>query len=571
MLQIGSGKLYISENVHANSLRGVIYTNLYLPEDTRIDTKAGSILSTESIAQPNTLVYEFKELIELPEQGIVPGLRASSTLSPYIMDFSVLLSFVLNCTASPSHALVERLLSSHHGISTQTIPSKVVKRVFDSEIYCKTEDIDFLIQFTEQIIGLQRHTYLGVMRAIRTYVTAMHRISDDFELAYTLLVASLESLAQDFDGHTSTWNDYDQKKRKIIDSALLEADEVVSRKVRQALLDIEHTSLGRRFREFTLKHINQSYYREDAEGALNPISRHDLPRALSTAYQARSQYIHNLKELPKQLTTIFHNSEIYEVKNSIWLSIQGLSRLARHVITNFVLKQKTILKEPYDYTWELYGVMGLKPAPSFWIANTNLYNGSGSHKLEGFLTQLAEIKKHSPNAQITNLNDILEEVEKKIYKSQLIKEDRLSYIALYILYNNFVAKNFRLKNFEQFSSDFKSELIKPSSEALITFCLLNIIPPWDIEIHHDCLLDYFETRNHKLRFRAPRIFEAGMILELAERYRVIEDIDTSVELIAMAVETYPENSQLKQFEKDFQKSFLPIEWGNILIAKPKDL
>lgn len=571
MLQICSGKLFTSENIHTNNLRGTIYTNLRLPQNTQTVTKAGSILSTESIAPPNALVYEVKELIELPEQGIAPGVIASHTLYPYISDFSVLISFALNCTASPSYTLVNRLLSNQRSISTHAIPNKVVNRVFDSEIYCKIEDTDFLISFVERIIGLQRQTYLGVMKAIRTYVTAMHRISDDFELAYTLLVASIESLAQDFDGHESTWDDYDQEKKKIIDSSLSEADEVLSDKVRQALLSIEHTSLGRRFREFTLDHINSSYYREEAEGRLNPISSHDLPKALSTAYQARSQYIHNLKELPKQLTTVFHFSETYNVERSIWLSIQGLSRLARHVITNFVLRQRTIYKEPYDYTWETYGVIGLMPAPSFWIANTNLYDGSGSKKLEGFLTQLADVKNCSPNAIITNLKNVLEKVEEKLYKSQLKKEDKLSYIALYILYNNFITKESQLNNFKQFSSDFENEFIEPSPEALVTFYLLNITPNWNTKVHHKCLLDYFKTRNHKLKFRAPKIFEAGMILQLAERYRVLDDYNTALELIAMAVENYPEHAALRQFEIDFQENHLPIEWENILLAKNKDI
>jgi hypothetical protein len=81
--------------------------------------------------------------------------------------------------------------------------------------------VAFLQAFVGRLIGLPRQTYLGVMRAIRTYINGMHRIADDLELAYTLLVASVESLAQDFDGHESDWASYDQRKRQAIDEAFV--------------------------------------------------------------------------------------------------------------------------------------------------------------------------------------------------------------------------------------------------------------------------------------------------------------------------------------------------------------
>jgi hypothetical protein len=88
------------------------------------------------------------------------------------------------------------------------------------------------------------------MKAIRTYVTGLHRVADDLELAYTLLVASIESLAQDFDGHEGSWNDFDETKRKKIDQALADADVATADRVRAALVEIEHLALSRRFRDF---------------------------------------------------------------------------------------------------------------------------------------------------------------------------------------------------------------------------------------------------------------------------------------------------------------------------------
>lgn len=271
MLQICSGKMFQREIEYRNNLRGVIYTNLNLGRDEKIETKAGSLLDTFTPTRSNAIVYELEELIESTGNGGDVGVLVSHSIRPYILDFSAILSFAVNCTASPSYTLTDRLLGEEYGISTHTFPKKVVKRTFDTDVYLKEEDKEHLVKFTNHLIGLERHKYLGIMRAIRTYVTGMQRIADDFELAYTLLVASLESLAQDFDGYKSCWDDYDQRKRKQVDGALSGSDEETAEKVRQAILDIEHVSLGRRFRDFTQLHISPSFYRKKRTELLIPF------------------------------------------------------------------------------------------------------------------------------------------------------------------------------------------------------------------------------------------------------------------------------------------------------------
>ena len=79
---------------------------------------------------------------------------------------------------------------------------------------------------------------------------AMHRLSDDLDLAYALLVASIEALAQEFDSTIPVWEHYDERKRNRIDKALTEATEPVSQAVRNAILANEHIALKRKFSSF---------------------------------------------------------------------------------------------------------------------------------------------------------------------------------------------------------------------------------------------------------------------------------------------------------------------------------
>lgn len=329
-------------------------------------------------------------------------------------------------------------------------------------------------------------------------------------------------------------------------------------------MDIEHTSLGRRFKDFALEHLSKSYFREEAVGAINPISKFDLAKALTNAYQARSQYIHNLKPLPSLLTHGFDYSESSLINNQPWLTIQGLSRLARHIITNFVKGQPTLDIEDYNYSLERSGIVQLPLAAEYWVGKTDIYHGSGSRKLEGFLEQLSACFSNR-KANVTDLKNVLTVVEQSIH--ELKKEDRLPYIALYLIYNNTVSIDQRTPNAPTFSERYHTELIPPSAESMLVKTLFNITPDWDLSEHHDTLSKYFDTRNNKFKFRAPSIIETGMILNLAERYRVNKELSIVMELISMAVENFPSHGALRKFEQDFKHYSGPIEWYKIMLTE----
>ena len=567
LLQISSGKLFQREVEYENHLRGVIYTNLKFFRDTKANTSAGSLLPTSNLRNSLALVYEFTELIE--SQGSGPGVLVSHGIDPYISDFSVLLSFALNCIATPDYELTNRLISGLRGPSTPHPPNKLVKRVFDKEITCKQSDEEYLIEFANQIIGLERKTFLSVMRAIRTYVTGMHRVSDDLNLAYTLLVAAVESLAQDFDNHEATWGDLDVKRRTSIDRALSEATEETAESVRNAILEAEQTSLARRFREFTLNHLTPSFFREEAADAVGPVAKKDVESALKQSYRARSQYIHNLQELPTILTDGASFSETCRVDRKTWLTLQGLSRVARHAIMEFIYRQPTIEKEIYDYSLERVGVVQVPLAPQYWVGKTKgLNRKSGPRRFEGFLSQVGSHLLNEPNSKVTDLTPVLVESQKLI--PSLKKAERRPFIALYVLFNGLLPEDKRMSGFDEFKDGYLAELSDPSPEALFVRLLYSSAPEWNLENHESIVIHYFESRENKSGFRAPRVLEAGICLDLAERYRKNRNVGKARDLVEMAIENYPEHKGLRDSEKVLLAGKEEIVWSDILLPDRDD-
>jgi hypothetical protein len=293
------------------------------------------------------------------------SLIVSSTVDPYIQDFSVVASFVLSCICTPDVDLARRLTSGERGLATMVAPQELVRNFFDKDYRFQPDDAKLLTEFTEKLIGLPRATFLSVMRAIRTYVNGMHRIADDLELAYTLLVASVESLAQDFKAQRADWSSFDERKRRAVDKALIDASVETSERVKNALLDIEHTGLRRRFKEFSIEHIPPNVFREPIAGVGFRLGKADLAGALGSAYDLRSKHVHELRRLPDELAMGRGYSETAIIERATHLTLQGLARLMRSVILEFVTRQPLLVQEPYPYRLERSGLVQMRLAPMY--------------------------------------------------------------------------------------------------------------------------------------------------------------------------------------------------------------
>ena len=72
------------------------------------------------------------------------------------------------------------------------------------------------------------------------------------------------------------------------------------------------------------------------------------------------------------------------------IAFQGITRLIRHVILEFIARQLKAANEPYDYRFKRHAVVRVTMAPKYWIGATkNLKISDGTMRLEGFLNQLS--------------------------------------------------------------------------------------------------------------------------------------------------------------------------------------
>lgn len=563
MLQINSGKLYPNGVGRTNALRGVLYSNLVLAglEDTPIVTAAGTLLQVDPWGSPRPLVYELTEQME--DSVTAPGVLVSHGAQPYLHDFAAVVSFVLQATCTPDVELCSRLLSAKRSQGVMTAPDKLVKRIFDKSLWIQAADGERLVAFVADLIGLERKSFLSAMRAIRTYVTGLHRVTDDLELAYTLLVASIESLAQDFDGHVGQWGDYEEARRRRIDDALSASDPDTAERVRAAVVENEHLALSRRFRDFALDHLPASFFREP--GRPGALGRLDLRDGLKEAYGMRSRYVHSLRDLPQLLDTDLRHSEAIRHDHRTLLTLQGLSNVAHTVISEFVTRQPKVEKEVYDYRLERHGIMQAPLAPEYWIGQPDgLTADKGRLWLEGFLQQFAT--HLLARTAITDLSAVMPKIETILPKSPAAH--RASLAALYCIYNNVVPQESRSANHRE-TINFQSDVLAaPGVETLVVHLLLDKEVPWDLAQHQATLDRYFAQRNQRSGFRAPDLFEAGVVLTLAERHRRAGAAEKAAELLTFAADNLPSLPALASLTAQFDPT-TPIDWAVLLPPRPQ--
>lgn len=569
MLQISTGKFFQNE-AHETLRRAIYYTNYRIfREEDRIDTLVGSLQPVAGVHGLGALTCEIIERIQKLPGGPHPGEVVATGGDTLINDFAAIVSFALNITCTTDLEFARRLVANERpSLGADLVPQKYIPRMFDRIVNWQPGDADRLQRFVKDLMALERKSYEGAMRAIRRYVIGAHRISDDVNLAYALLVMSIESLAQKFDEFEPVWDDYDQNKRRRIDEALSEVPEATVNKVRAAILANEHVALAQRFREYALAHIGPSFFREEAERAVGAVSRPDLSIALRQAYAIRSGYVHHLQDIPRLLVGIEGFHETMVVDELPTLTFAGLTRVARHVIETFVARAQKKETEEFDWMRDLPGKLTMQVAAEHWIGNPQGFDATTAQRYLIALIGQVVGRLLQPSARMTDIRPVLLKVETLV--PGLAKPDqRLPMLALYFIFNVFVPEDIRSADYPKFIEAYKDDFEAPSIISLAARLVTGQNPDWPLAAMEELHTRYFRERHHAKTLPLGRILEAAFTLRLAEQNREAGNLARARELIAFAVETCPMHAALRNFEASLPPdNVVPIDWPTILLPTP---
>jgi hypothetical protein len=133
-------------------------------------------------------------------------------------------------------------------------------------------------------------------------------------------------------------------------------------------------------------------------------------------------------------------------------------------------------------------------------------------RLCGFLHCLV----FSPNDPSPDLRKLMERIEENMHSAR--KADRPAMFALYWLFNNIIAEEYRRPNWLAFLSRYKAVANKCSIELVTTWVVTGQPVPWPCEVIVPVVEQYLKTRYTPAAARLPLPVEIGLFCHVANLF-----------------------------------------------------
>lgn len=567
MLQIASG-MYFRSGVplHETLHRATVYTNALRLDRAPVDLPIAGLRFSTALAPFAPVTVEVMDRLEAERPDGQPEFMVATSGQDLVDDVATVLAFATNTTWSSDHDLVRRLVPDALSQRPRGGPSSQLRRTFDPQVLLTDDDIADAAAFSTELLALRRQEYGRAIRAIRRVVDATLLIADDVSLAYTLFVAALESLAAATTAVPMTWDSLDANKRQLLDPAFSDLTDEQAQRVRDAVLTADALGLGRKFRTFVLAHMDPSFFRGEALDVQQPMTAHDLPHALDFAYRVRSRQVHALQRLAPEMWVVTERADTVHAEGRTVLSLEGLNRLCRHVIRQYIRRAPTDLDTGFDYREELPGIVRMRVAPQYWIWQAEgLRVELVPAVLDGFLELLLPTLRGDEGAALVDMTPVLERIE-TLLPGEASPVKRAPLVALYRLWQEYAPPEHCRPDAQRVLARFGADLDSPSAAAFSVAVLTTGDIPWATE---DLLAFTATRRAELLRGKGqplPPRFDAALELYLARRLSQNGRREEALGALGRAVEILPGNRRLVDLEAQAMAGADPAALSSLDVA-----
>lgn len=558
MLQVISKKFFKSDNYHRTKEKYIIYSNVNLFH--KVETEIATLERIETFRGITTYVLRFENVLEYQKD---PRFQLVSVGQNQIVeDLIACFSFFFNGIFSVEKEFVEKLLrSSPQNVCDTTLPQKLLPQIFMRDININEDRSYLLNDFFKNLVGLPNQKYIKVITSIKQLHEAIISVSNNVNLAYIMIVASIESLATKLDDYTTTWQDCltKSKRRERLDDILSEVEDGIAEEIRKIIIEDTHPQLSLRYKNFILKYINESYYEEKITEGIIRCKESQLNTAINNSYNIRSSYIHALDEIPSFIK-IAGNREVFNNDNKSFFSFIGLIRITKFVINRYIELEEKLEKEDLNYFKYLPGSIEVKMASEYWIGNEEGYtNDTGKQYYQGLIEFIS--KGEYKEKGFIDLRAVCSKIERLI-KGENNKEKKGYMLYFYLLYNYMVSEIYRCNNLEKIETKYGYLIEEKRIENVILYIILGAKLPWNLKVIQEIYNEYDKSRNNSNTLSVPSKLELCLILEMANfAYEENEE-----ELLDKYINKAFKESSDDEFIKDIyykfkkEKKFEKVSW-----------
>jgi len=218
--------------------------------------------------------------------------------------------------------------------------------IIDTQLIDGQNNLVELASWFDLIKTLDESSHLKFILASKFYNKAIEIIEEQPDMAYLNLVSAIEVLCQDTDIGDTRIADFDQHLFNLINT--IENAELQN-KIEEAIVGRERF-IGRRFVQFILNHVDESFWNYDLRPQLGRVEVGELPRLLKKIYKQRSDTLHSGEPFPPSVfTSPLHGCEIdfslaTMVREKRWEAKDYIpnpyffERLVNHVLKNYLIR-----------------------------------------------------------------------------------------------------------------------------------------------------------------------------------------------------------------------------------------
>lgn len=274
-----------------------------------------------------------------------------------------LLILKLNFFFGKSPDEVEKYCNAQYSVGSELVPKQILPDVFSDTSRILHKEMEALNPWFQKVLSIDRSIYKKLCKALAAYERALHVLSSDPSLSYSLLVFVIEALANSDLEYQATWGDVPGPTRKRFDilfddERLASIDDTWTNELRQVLVDVLHPGATRRFTEFMLKHIPTNLYDASHYNSKFPLRRSRIRDGIQNAYALRSSFSHALEPLTQFLVHESHRAEEIEQNGHSYLTLRGMFLLVRSVVLDFIEQHESVDLRSYPWHNEpTYGVI----------------------------------------------------------------------------------------------------------------------------------------------------------------------------------------------------------------------
>jgi hypothetical protein len=449
------------------------------------------------------------------------------------------LSFGLNAVFSRDHDLVRSLVPNSLEGSSRSPASKLFRHTFDPHRFLPDAELDELRRFMSQLLALKRSHFEAAMRAIRRIVHATQHAVDDPTLAYVDLVAALESLSEGASVSAPTWDQMDGRKRKLIDTALDGSDAGIAERLREAVMEGDRLGAKSRFVAFVMDSVSSDYFRTEAIDTVQAIRGADLEGAVKLAYDIRSRNMHVLEDLPPEAWVLGDRADtVMPPAKGIMLSHEGLARLARHVVKNYVDRAPTETDLTFDWRASLPGKIQMRLAPQYWVWQAEGFDHkSVSRYFSGFVGHLVDTLAKRTEG-VTDMQAVLKRIEQQL-PGIADGPDKALMLAIYALWHSVLAPSEHRPKAAKFLAKYGHLLQRLEAPSFVVGLLTDQMPDWTDDQLHTLAAQRRAEREKRGHLELPVGFDAALQAIAAERLTEAGRADEGRHLAGFAVEEMP--------------------------------